>query len=722
MPRLMIAHPSADQYGSDLQLLETVVAVVEAGWSVLVTVPEDGPLVPMLVEAGARVVVQPCPVLRRSTMSPRGLVGYAFAGLRAIVAGRRSLRRTRPDVLLVNTVVVPTWLVSARLARVPVVSHVHEAEESSGRTVRRLLASPLLLADRVIANSRATARTLTDVIPTLERRTAVVHNGVPDRGPEPTDPRIRRPQDPAVVAIVGRLSPHKGIDVALEAVAHLRREGRDVRLEVAGSAFRGYEWYVAELEQRADEPDLRGAVTFHGYVSPARTVIDRADVVVAPSWRESFGNAAVETLLACRPLVAAATQGLVEVVDDGRTGMLVPAGDAPGLARAVAKLLDDPEQATRMARAGRADALDRFSTHRYGAQILAVLGTARGAASGRRAMPAAGSQAVEPLSAAPHGSARTRTGERPRIHVAVPTFRRNELLEPLLGMLAPHVLRSPSLADRTEILIIDNDPGGGARDVVAAVAASAELPVRYVHEPRPGIAAVRARAIAEASADGLVVFIDDDGVPGESWIGPLVDTWERTGAEAVAGRIVPGFVDEPSAWSVAGRFFERSNLATGTPRRSAPSGNLLVDVAGVAALGVSFDPEVGMRGGEDTLFTRGITQAGGRVVACGESVVVDLVPPERDTRRWVVARVYGHANRSVDVDLAFTHGAAARARVRVAAAARGVVVTGRGAARWIAGRVTQDLATDAAAWRDLARGPGLVAGSLGVRHEAYRRS
>ena len=129
MPRLMIAHPSADQYGSDLQLLETVVAVVEAGWSVLVTVPEDGPLVPMLVEAGARVVVQPCPVLRRSTMSPRGLVGYAFAGLRAIVAGRRSLRRARPDVLLVNTVVVPTWLVSARLARVPVVSHVREVEE-----------------------------------------------------------------------------------------------------------------------------------------------------------------------------------------------------------------------------------------------------------------------------------------------------------------------------------------------------------------------------------------------------------------------------------------------------------------------------------------------------------------------------------------------------------------------------------------------------------------
>ena len=496
----------------------------------------------------------------------------------------------------------------------------------------------------------------------------------------------------------------------------LRREGRDVRLEVAGSAFRGYEWYVAELEQRANEPDLREAVTFHGYVSPARTVIDRADVVVAPSWRESFGNAAVETLLARRPLVAAATQGLVEVVDDGRTGLLVPAGDAAGFARAVAKLLDDPEQSARMARAGRADALDRFSTRRYGAQMLAVLGAVSdGGRNGQRG--SAGQQAVAPSVRRP-----TRAAERPRIHVAVPTFRRNELLEPLLGMLAPHVLGSPTLADRTEILILDNDPDGGARDVVAAVAAGSSLPVRYVHEPRPGIAAVRARAIEEACEDGLVVFIDDDGVPGERWISPLVETWERTGAEVVAGRIVPGFVGEPSAWSVAGRFFERSNLPTGTLRRSAPSGNLLVDVAGVAALGVAFDPEVGMRGGEDTLFTRGVTEAGGRVVACSESVVVDLVPPERDTRRWVVARVYGHANRSVDVDLAFTRSAAARARVRAAAAVRGVVVTGRGAVRWVTARATRDLVTDAAAWRDLARGRGLVAGALGVRHEAYRRS
>lgn len=64
MPRLMIAHPSADQYGSDLQLLETVVAARAAGWSVLVVVPEDGPLVPMLAKAGAHVVVQRFPVLR----------------------------------------------------------------------------------------------------------------------------------------------------------------------------------------------------------------------------------------------------------------------------------------------------------------------------------------------------------------------------------------------------------------------------------------------------------------------------------------------------------------------------------------------------------------------------------------------------------------------------------------------------------------------------------
>lgn len=163
--------------------------------------------------------------------------------------------------------------------------------------------------------------------------------------------------------------------VALEAVARLRAGGADARLDVCGSVFPGYEWFEAELRERAGRADLAGAVAFHGYVSPTRPLLEAADVVLVPSFGESFGNVAVEGMLAGRPVVACDGLGLGEVLSGApRTGRLVPPGDADALARAVAALAADPADARAVGAAGRAEALARFSPGRYReALVRAVL-------------------------------------------------------------------------------------------------------------------------------------------------------------------------------------------------------------------------------------------------------------------------------------------------------------------------------------------------------------
>src|SRR5690606_39179601 len=87
---------------------------------------------------------------------------------------------------------------------------------------------------------------------------------------------------PARVVLVGRLSPRKGTDVALEAIARLRGAGRDVRISLCGSVFAGYEWFEERLRARAAEADLTGAVDFVGYADVWEWFA-RADVVVVPS-------------------------------------------------------------------------------------------------------------------------------------------------------------------------------------------------------------------------------------------------------------------------------------------------------------------------------------------------------------------------------------------------------------------------------------------------------
>ena len=377
MPVVLFGHPSPDRYGSDRMLLESVAAVVERGWDAVVTVPADGPLVALLTAAGARVELVPAPVLRRSALRPRGLLRLAATGAAGAVGGLRLIRRTRPAALYVNTVTVPLWPLLGRLAGVPVLVHVHEAEHAVPRPVRAGLAAPLLAAAVVVANSRATAAVLAGSLPRLAARTVVVLNGV--AGPEPeqvVEPAAASP-DPLRVAYVGRVSPRKGVEVAVRALAALRAAGHPATLDLIGDVFTGYEWFLVRLRELVAELGLVDVVRFRGFVSPIWPALADADVVVVPSLTtEPFGNTSVEAQLAARPVVAARTQGLVETLHDGVTGVLVEPGDPDALAGALAELARNWPRAAAMGRAARADALDRFAPSRYRreiADLLAVL-------------------------------------------------------------------------------------------------------------------------------------------------------------------------------------------------------------------------------------------------------------------------------------------------------------------------------------------------------------
>jgi len=359
VPTVLVAHPSADVYGSDLQLLESLAGLTEDGHAVRLVLPDGGPLLDRL-PAGIALETRSAPVLRKALLRPRPLAAMLVRTPVELYRMVRTLRRARPDAVYVNTVTQPHWILAARLARIPVLVHVHEAEELSHPLVRKVLYAPLLAARRVIANSETTRRVVLTAHPRLAGRTVVVPNGVPDPGPQP-DSAV----EPGHLVVVSRLSPRKGVDVALEAVARLRRAGREVTLRICGTPFAGYEWFEQQLRRRAAQDDLAGAVEFAGYVSPPSEALRRAAVVLVPSLGESFGNAAVEALLAQRPVVASGVQGLAEVIQDGRSGLLVPAGDAAALADAVERLLADRELADRLARQGRERALELYTLPRY---------------------------------------------------------------------------------------------------------------------------------------------------------------------------------------------------------------------------------------------------------------------------------------------------------------------------------------------------------------------
>ena len=163
---------------------------------------------------------------------------------------------------------------------------------------------------------------------------------------------------------VGRLIPIKGHLVILRALAQARARVPGVTLAVAG---RGP--LEPALKTYARELGLEDAVDFLGFVSPVQRAIENAAIVVVPSLGEGFGMVALEAMERARPVIASAVGGLPEIVSDGETGLVVPAGDAEALADAIVALAGDLDRAAAMGSVARKRALAEFPPDRSATRI-----------------------------------------------------------------------------------------------------------------------------------------------------------------------------------------------------------------------------------------------------------------------------------------------------------------------------------------------------------------
>ena len=216
--------------------------------------------------------------------------------------------------------------------------------------------------------------------------------------------------------------------------------------------------------------------------------------------------------------------------------------------------------------------------------------------------------------------------------LAVLTYRRPADLAELLPELDR---QAAGAALGVQILVVDNDPDGAGRPACEGAGLDR---VRYVHEPRPGIAAARNRALAEGAGHRLLAFIDDDERPRPGWLAGLLATLAEHGGPGAVGPVVSRFAAQLSPWVLAGGFFDRRRMPTGTPVTVAATNNLLLDLDVVRAAGLDFDERFGLSGGSDTLFTRRLVRAGGPLIWCDEAVVTDVVPAARCRRDWVLRR------------------------------------------------------------------------------------
>ncbi|WP_382307702.1 glycosyltransferase family 4 protein [Herbiconiux sp. UC225_62] len=370
MTKVLYCHPGAEMYGSDRMAVETVVALSAANIGVTVAVPNTGPLVDTLETRGIDHVIIDVPVLRKQIMRPLPFLKYVVKTLESGVEIARLLRRERPTVVFVNTITQPVWILVSWFHRVPVIVHVRENESQYPRLLRALLVSPLRLARLAISNSKSTQEFIVGsrILPNRTKRLIVIYNGK-----DWTPYYLREPEHGGTTArliVVGRISPRKGQDVVIRALAILQDRGIECSLDLVGDVFPGYEWFADELRQLAVDTDLAESVTFSGFTEDIAGHLADAQIAIVPSRMEPFGTVAAESMAAKRPTIVSETEGLVEIVTDGVTGLVVPTDDPAALAAGIERLIVDQAFYERLALAGYEHVLSTFSSSAYGGQIV----------------------------------------------------------------------------------------------------------------------------------------------------------------------------------------------------------------------------------------------------------------------------------------------------------------------------------------------------------------
>jgi glycosyltransferase involved in cell wall biosynthesis len=391
--KILYVNPVGTIGGAEMCLLDVLATVREArpAWRLGVLLGDDGPLREAVAGLGLPCTVLPLPrgLARMGDSGERPAGGgwgrggaLAVRGSAAALATasyltrlRRLIRAEAPDRVQTNGMkahVLGAW---AAPRGVPVVWHLHDYL-GSRPVMARLLRGSARRRLAAVAVSRSVADDAARVLgPRVPVRT--IYNAVdlerfapgPDDGARLDEASGLPPAAPGTVRVglVATFAVWKGHGVFLDAVARISTD-RPCRFYIVGGPIyrsRGSQVSAEELRARAEALGLGGRLGFVGHQADPAGAIRALDVVVHASTRpEPFGRVIVEGMACGRAVVAIADGGAAELFEDGVTALGCPPRDPDALARAIARLIADPDLRRRLGHAGRGAARARFDRQR----------------------------------------------------------------------------------------------------------------------------------------------------------------------------------------------------------------------------------------------------------------------------------------------------------------------------------------------------------------------
>ncbi len=252
--------------------------------------------------------------------------------------------------------------IAGKIKRIPVIWHVRIVEKDN--LLDRILS---MLADRIIVISNS----VRDRFNWLKKKEkiSVIYNGIDidDFTRNINTDKIRKElsitETEIVIGTVGQLIPMKGHKYLIEAAKIVLEKIKNVKFIITGSS-QGNNSYEMELKNMVKNYGLEDKIIFTGYRKDIKNIIALMDIFIFSAVGEGFGRVLIEAMALQKPVVAANSGGIPEIVVDGKTGLLVPENDPQSIASAVIRLINEKDIRVKMGMAGRKRVEEMFTIER----------------------------------------------------------------------------------------------------------------------------------------------------------------------------------------------------------------------------------------------------------------------------------------------------------------------------------------------------------------------
>jgi len=350
---ILIVDQFSQPGGAQQGLINLLPEVRARGWHAHMLAPGDGELIRWCREHGVPVYPLPLGSYSSGGKNALDILRYAFDVPRMMLAIRRIVADQGIDLVHINgaRALPGAWNINRR-----VVFHAHSPVSGT---------LPRGLTELMVRRSRASVIAVSKFVALRYPDARVIYNGVPDYGP------VRKVALRATrIGLVGRIAPEKGHLDFVSAARTISEVSPDSRFFVYGERL----FSEAGYDRRVREAAQNLPVEFCGWKNDAGAIMRNLDILVVPSDpTEAATRVIMEAFSAGTPVVAYRSGGIPELVDHGRTGLLVDWPDAAGLARAILSLIGDFRTRERLSVAGRTEWERRFDIGIYRARLCDAL-------------------------------------------------------------------------------------------------------------------------------------------------------------------------------------------------------------------------------------------------------------------------------------------------------------------------------------------------------------